>query len=185
MHQEGKWYILYVIAKTEQTVVHKIKSALEMKIGEKYTHFLKEITIPKTKTSSFKNNQKQETESTAFPGYIAIRLILDNTVISLINNIPEVRGFLLDSERKPKSISDDEYNKMMSNVSNVKTSGAKETISIGNIVTILEGEFKDFDGTVISTNFDTGYAIVRVTIFGKETDITMQFSGLKRLEKSA
>jgi transcriptional antiterminator NusG len=145
-----------------------------------------EVVIPMEDVIEFKNGKKQVVSKKVFPGYLMVRLYLDDDSWYVVRNTPGVTGFVgLGARPTPLS------RKEVENILQVKpedgeVSGAKKTrprleYEIGESVRVREGPFADFSGTVAEINEDQLKLKVLVNIFGRETPVELEFAQVAKL----
>lgn len=168
-----RWYVVHTYSGYE----NKVKVDLEHRIetmGMQDRIF--SIEIPTERVTEIKEGGKRETkDSKIFPGYVLVRMEMDDDAWTCVRNTPGVTGFL-GGNGKPAPLSRDEYNKMMRKSD--KGSAAKHTsvdIEVGTTVKVISGPLSDFDGKVSEVNAEAGKVKVTLVIFGRETPVELTF----------
>ncbi len=167
-----KWYVLHTYSGYE----NKVKTNLEMRIetmGLEDNVFA--IEIPMEKVTEIKDGGRRvESEKKVLPGYVLIRMELDDRSWSIVRNTPGVTGFV-GSEGNPEPLTREEFNKIMkrSSVKAVKKTTA--AIEVGQSVKVVNGPLADFDGVVSEVSPEAGKVKVMVSIFGRETPVELSF----------
>ena len=172
-----RWYVLHTYSgyenKVKQDLEHRIESmGLEDKVFE--------IQIPTEKVTDIKEGGRRvTTDKKIFPGYVLVRMILDNQSWSVVRNTPGVTGFV-GAAGKPSPLTREEYQHIMKTdtESRPKTSSDLE---VGMSVKVTSGPLADFDGTISEVMADTGRAKVLVSIFGRETSVDLSFDQVSKL----
>ena len=145
-----RWYVVHTYSGYE----NRVKSDLEHRIetmGMQDRIF--DIEIPMERVTEIKEGGKRETkDSKIFPGYVLVRMEMDDDAWTCVRNTPGVTGFL-GGNGKPAPLSRDEYNKMMRR----------------------SGPLADFDGQVSEVNAEAGKVKVTLMIFGRETPVELNF----------
>jgi transcriptional antiterminator NusG len=179
----GKWYVIHSYAGYE----NKVKTNLQSRIASmNMEERIFEVVIPMEDVIEFKNGKKQVVSKKVFPGYLMVRLYLDDDSWYVVRNTPGVTGFVgLGARPTPLS------RKEVENILQVKpedgeVSGAKKTrprleYEIGESVRVREGPFADFSGTVAEINEDQLKLKVLVNIFGRETPVELEFAQVAKL----
>jgi len=169
-----KWYVIHSYSGHE----NKVKAAIEHRVA---TLGLEDqifrVEIP-TETVINREDGK-EMEKKLYPGYLLVRMILNDETWYVVRNTPGVTGFI-GSQNKPVSLSRDEYNSM-TRKSRTREPQAVTNIVIGQTVRIKDGAFTDFDATITEINVDKGTLRVMVTLFGRETPIELEFSSVESI----
>jgi transcription termination/antitermination protein NusG len=145
-----------------------------------------ECVIPMEDVIEFKNGKKQVLSKKVFPGYLLVRLILDDDSWYVVRNTPGVTGFVgLGANPTPLS------RREVENILQVKAEGddagsGKKTrprleYEVGESVRVKEGPFADFSGTIAEINEDQLKLKVLVNIFGRETPVELEFAQVAKL----
>ena len=167
-----KWYVIHSYAGHEK----KVKAAIEHRVATLgLEDQIFKVEIP-TETVINREDGK-EMEKKLYPGYLLVRMILNDETWYVVRNTPGVTGFI-GSQNKPVSLSRDEYNGMMRKTK-TKTPQAVTNFALNQIVRIKDGAFTDFDATITDINVDKGTLRVMVTLFGRETPIELEFSAVE------
>ena len=175
-----KWYVLHTYSgyenKVRQNLLQRIETmGLEDKVFK--------IEIPtETVTEIKEGGRRIEAEKKVLPGYVLVRMELDNDSWAAVRNTPGVTGFV-GSQGKPEALTRDEYNKIMG-VGKVRPGVPKKTstsIEIGQTVKVVSGPFIDFDGTVAEVMPEAGKVRVMVSIFGRETPVELSFDQVAKV----
>lgn len=168
-----RWYVVHTYSGYE----NRVKSDLEHRIetmGMQDRIF--DIEIPTERVTEIKEGGKRETkDSKIFPGYVLVRMEMDDDAWTCVRNTPGVTGFL-GGNGKPAPLSRDEYNKMMRRTS--KGESPKRTavdLEVGSTVRVVSGPLADFDGQVSEVNAEAGKVKVTLMIFGRETPVELTF----------
>ena len=168
-----RWYVVHTYSGYE----NRVKSDLEHRIetmGMQDRIF--DIEIPTERVTEIKEGGKRETkDSKIFPGYVLVRMEMDDDAWTCVRNTPGVTGFL-GGNGKPAPLSRDEYNKMMRRTS--KGESTKRTavdLEVGSTVRVVSGPLADFDGQVSEVNAEAGKVKVTLMIFGRETPVELTF----------
>lgn len=175
-----KWYVLHTYSgyenKVRQNLLQRIETmGLEDKVFK--------IEIPtETVTEIKEGGRRVESEKKVLPGYVLVRMELDNTSWAAVRNTPGVTGFV-GSQGKPEALTREEYNKIMG-VGKVRPGVPKKTstsIEVGQTVKVVSGPFIDFDGTVAEVMPEAGKVRVLVSIFGRETPVELSFDQVAKV----
>jgi transcriptional antiterminator NusG len=179
----GAWYVVHSYAGYE----NKVKSNLQSRIASmNMEERIFECVIPMEDTVEIKNGKKQVVSKKVFPGYLLVRMALDDDSWYVVRNTPGVTGFVGLGAR-PTSLSRRE----VENILQVKpedgeTGGGKKQrprleYEVGESVRVKEGPFADFSGTIAEINEDQLKLKVLVNIFGRETPVELEFAQVAKL----
>src|SRR5690625_369750 len=173
-----RWYIVHVYSGMEKSVhkalVERINRAeLEDAFGR--------ILIPSEEVVEIKDGKKSISERRIFPGYILLEMELTDETWHLVKNTNRVTGFLGGSGSRPTPISEQEVNKILSQMEEgVEKPRPKVLFEIGEMVRVKEGPFADFNGNVEDVNYEKSKVQVSVTIFGRATPVELDFSQVEK-----
>lgn len=167
-----KWYVLHTYSgyenKVKQNLEHRVESMnLENNIFK--------IEIPTEEVTEIKEGGRRVTsDKKIFPGYVLVRMELDDRSWSAVRNTPGVTGFV-GSQGKPAALSREEYEKI---TKRSRTDVPKKTSTdyeVGQTIKIVSGPLDGFEGTISEVNAEGGKVKVMVTIFGRETPVELTF----------
>jgi transcription termination/antitermination protein NusG len=177
----GSWYVVHTYAGYE----NKVKSNLESRISSmNMEDRIFEVVIPLEDVVELKSGKRQVVSRKVFPGYLMVRMALDDDSWYVVRNTPGVTGFVgLGARPTPLS------RREVENILAVKVEGAgapKKTrprleYEVGESVRVREGPFADFSGTIAEINEDQLRLKVLVNIFGRETPVEFEFAQVAKL----
>ena len=175
----AKWYILQAYAGYEGRVEQTINEKLKI---EGLEHLVDEIFIPAEDIVRTKDGQKRKVNQKYFPGYVLVRMELTPELWHLLMEINRVSGFIGGTQKKPLPLDDTELEKIRSQISEGSQQKATEDeFLIGQKVTITEGSFGNFSGTIDEINQDRRKLKVLVSIFGRPTPVEVEFDKVKHV----
>ena len=178
----GKWFVIHSYAGYE----NKVKSNLESRIASmNMEESIFEVVIPMEDVVEFKNGKKQVVSKKVFPGYLLVRLELDDSSWSVVRNTPGVTGFVGSRPVPPLSRKEVEGILQVKPEDGDGTSTRKSRprleYEVGESVRVREGPFADFSGTIAEINEDQLKLKVLVNIFGRETPVELDFAQVAKL----
>lgn len=173
-----KWYVVHVYSGHEQ----KVKIALEEKInGSKHPEKFGEILIPTENIVELVNGKKRESSRKFYPGYILVRMHLDNETWHIVSSTAKVTGFL-GGKNKPAPISDAEAKSIVDKMQQGKNKPQpKYFFEPGDEVKVIDGPFSSFNGTVEDVSPDKEKIKVLVSIFGRATPVELNFIQVSKI----
>ena len=175
-----KWYVLHTYSGYENKVKKNLQQRIES-MGMEDKIF--KIEIPTEIVTEIKEGGRRvESEKKVLPGYVLVRMELDNESWAAVRNTPGVTGFV-GSQGNPEPLTRDEYNKIMG-VGKPRPGIPKKTatsIEVGQTVKVVSGPFIDFDGTVAEVMPEAGKVRVMVSIFGRETPVELSFDQVAKV----
>ncbi len=170
--QKKRWYVVKAIAGKEK----KAKEYIDNEINrQNLNDFVGNVLIPVEKVYSVRNGKKVSKERTLFPGYIFVEAKLEGEVIHIIRNIPNVLDFISEKGGKPIPMLDSEVKRILKTIDQSigSTEASEEVFIIGETVKIIDGPFKNFDGTIEEINSEKQKLKVIVKIFGRKTPVEL------------
>ena len=173
MSELAKWYVVHTYSGYENSVAANILKAAE---NRKMQDLIQEVNIPMETVKEITDSGEKAVERKVFPGYVLVRMELDDRSWAAVRNTPGVTGFL-GGNGKPAPLSRDEYNKMTRRPG--KGDSPKRTsvdIQVGTSVRVTDGPLTDFDGKVSEVNTEAGKLKVTLMIFGRETPVELDFN---------
>ncbi len=174
--KQARWYVIHTHTGYEQ----KVKEALEQRIkslGVEDKIF--EVVIPIRDVVVVKRGKKTKQKEKVFPGYVLVKMILDDDSWLVVRTTEGVTGFV-GAGLKPTPISEKEVQAIMKFVEQEEPK-FKMKFSVGEAVKIVEGPFADFLGTVEAVDEARGKVRVLVSIFDRETPMELDFLQVKKL----
>lgn len=161
-----KWYVVQVFTTHEK----KIRKALEEQRGNDAGKCIEEVLIPIENVSEVKNGVQRIVEKKLWPGYILIKMELNDESWSLVKNTSGVIDFLGGS--KPEAMTDYEVREILDDLRNKKeTVTQRHKFEVGDRVKITDGVFVNFIGTITDVFHDKGRVNVMLSIFGRDTQV--------------
>lgn len=172
----ARWYVLHTYSGHENKVAAAIKQRVDaMHISGRVF----DVMVPTRDTVTVKRGKKEEVKEKIFPGYILVRMILDDDSWLVVRTTPGVTAFVGVGNR-PTPLSEKEVNAIMK-FSELAAPKFKATFSAGEAVKIIDGPFADFLGTVETIDDAKGKVKVLVSIFGRETPVELDFLQVSKL----
>ncbi len=170
------WFVLHTYSGHENKVAAAIKQRTEaMNIANRVF----DIIVPTRDTVTVKRGKKEEIKEKIFPGYILVRMILDDDSWLVVRTTPGVTAFVGTGNR-PTPLSEKEVDAIMK-FSQLAAPKFKASFSQGEAVKIIDGPFADFLGSVESIDDARGKVKVLVSIFGRETPVELDFLQVSKL----
>ncbi len=173
-----RWYVVHTYSGFEKYVARSLKehiknAHMEDKFGE--------ILVPMEEVVEMKSGQKRTSERKFFPGYVLVKMEMDDETWHLVKSVPKVSGFVGGSGSKPAPISDKEAQAILQQVQEgVEKPKPKFSFTPGEQVRVTDGPFADFNGTVEDVNYEKNKLKVSVSIFGRMTPVELDFSQVEK-----
>jgi transcriptional antiterminator NusG len=184
----GDWYVVHSYAGYE----NKVKTNLETRIQTlDMEDFIFQVEVPTEEVTEIKNGQRKQVQRKVLPGYILVRMELNDASWSAVRNTPGVTGFV-GATSKPSPLTIDEVLKfLLPQVEQKPAEGkkaataAKPTIEVdfevGESVTVMDGPFATLPATISEVNADGQKLKVLVSIFGRETPVELSFTQVSKI----
>ena len=164
------WYVLHTTSGHEARVSEALRQRIET-MG--ITDRVFEILIPTQDRVIIRSGKKQTVKEKIFPGYLLVKMNLDDESWVTVRTTPGITGFV-GAGNKPTPLSDEE----VGNIERFISSPAprfKARFSVGEAVKITDGPFADFLGSISEIDEEKGRVKVLVSIFGRETPVELDF----------
>lgn len=162
-----KWYVIQVLSSQEK----KAKKALEEgREKQNMLDFVGDILLPTENVQEVKKGQQIVVEKRLWPGYLLIKMHLDDESWQYVKNTAGVIDFL--GGDKPNPLTDREVEEILKDLADKKEKVThKHKFEVGDTVKITDGVFVNFTGTVTEVFHDKGRLSVMVSIFGRDTRV--------------
>ena len=176
--REGDWFVLHTYSGYE----NKVKSNLEARIGSmNMEDKIFEVVIPMEDVIEFKNNKKQIVKKKVFPGYLLVRMHLDDDSWHVVRNTPGVTGFVA-SGNKPQPLTRREVETILQvKPEDKRTVRPRLEWEIGDTIRVIDGPFANSTGQISEINVEQSKLKVLVNIFGRDTPVEMGFDQVDKL----
>ena len=182
-----RWYAVQVASGCEQ----KVKANLEQRIQTlDVTDRILQVQIPQAaKVTIRKDGSRQHGQEKVFPGYVLIRMIMDDDAWQAVKNTPNIINFVGAEQKrsygrgrghvKPLPLSPGEVERIF------KQAGEQEPVvevdmAVGDKISVLSGPFKDFDGEVIEVSPERSKLKALLSIFGRDTPVELEFNQVEK-----
>lgn len=174
--KKGHWYVVHTYSGHE----NKATAALKQRVAAmNLTAKIFEIVVPTRNIVVVRHGKKEETKEKIFPGYILVRMILDDESWLAVRTTQGVTAFV-GMGNKPTPISVKEVEAIMKFME-LEAPKFKTKFSKGEAVKIVDGPFADFLGTIDTLDEEKGRVKVLVSIFGRETPVELDFLQIRKL----
>ena len=175
----AKWYILQAYSGYEGRVEQTIQEKLKI---EGLEHLVDEIFIPSEEVIRTKDGKKRKVNQKYFPGYVLVHMELTSALWHLLMDVNRVSGFIGGTQKKPLPLDERELEAIRSQVNErFQQKATEEEFSLGQKVTITEGSFGNFSGTIDEINLERRKLKVLVSIFGRPTPVEVEFEKVKHV----
>lgn len=173
MSEQLKWYVVRTVSGGEKKAKLYLEKEIE-RLG--LTSVVKQILIPTEKMYQVQNGKKVLKEKNYLPGYILMEADLSPHLVHIITGVPGVSGFL-GANGIPEPLRKSEVNRILGKVDEITELGISVNIpfEVGDIVTVTDGPFSTFSGTIEEINEEKKKLKVMVKIFGRKTPLELGY----------
>ena len=174
----SRWYVIHVYSGFEKKVATAIREQADQKgLAERF----EEILVPTEEVVEVKRGAKVSSERKIFPGYVLIKMDLDDETWHLVKNTAKVTGFL-GGRGKPLPISDAEAARIIHQMQEgIERPKPSITFEIGEQVRVSDGPFTSFNGVVEEVDEEKSRVKVAVSIFGRATLVELEYSQVEKV----
>jgi transcription termination/antitermination protein NusG len=182
----GDYYVVHTYAGYEAKVRENLQSRIQsMNMDDR----IYEIIIPTEEATEIKGGKKHQVQKKVFPGYVLVRMDLDDESWYVVRNTPAVTGFVGPPGARPVPLSRSEVEKILvqpeeeveTGQGGVKVKKTTVDFEVDENVRVTSGPFADFTGTISEINADQERLKVLVSIFGRETPVELTFDQVAKL----
>jgi transcription termination/antitermination protein NusG len=180
----GDWFVVHSYAGYE----NKVKANLETRISSlDMEDYIFQVEVPTREEVEVKNGKRMQVQNKVFPGYILVRMELSPESYSCVRNTPGVTGFVGSTDRadRPAPLSLDEVLKWLAPAVQVDKKVKPEVkvldFEVGDSVTVTDGPFASLPATISEINADQQTLKVLVSIFGRETPVSLNFNQVSKI----
>ncbi|MBM3281480.1 MAG: transcription termination/antitermination factor NusG [Candidatus Harrisonbacteria bacterium] len=166
---ERHWYAVHTYSGYEDAV----KRYLDQRVGSlSMEDRIFSVVVPKEKKIKVKNGKRRVIEEKIYPGYVLVDMIMNEDTWYVVRNTPRVTRFVGPETTRPVPLSKHEVDALLARMGR---EDQEFTIDLNenDLVKIIDGPFKDYDGKVMGVDKERGRVKVAVQIFGRETDLEL------------
>ena len=171
-----QWYAIHTYSGYEEKVAESIRQRADsLDMGDK----IFEVLVPKEKMIEIKNGKRRVVEKRIFQGYVLVQMKMSEDAWYIVRNTPSVTGFV-GSGADPTPVGTEEIEKIQKRMG-LEQPKHKIDYKEGDVVSIIDGPFKGFDGSINEIDPAKGKLKVLVNIFGRETPVELDSLQVKRV----
>jgi transcriptional antiterminator NusG len=173
---QKNWYVIHSVSGLEDNVAQNLKKRIDSLSMEDYIF---NVIVPKEKKIKVKNGKRVTVEERIYPGYVFVEMIVTDNSWYVVRNTPNVTGFI-GAGTTPIPVSPEEMNFITKKTTK---EDPKHTINVDvdDLVRIVDGPFKDFEGKVSEIDESRGKLKVLVNMFGRNTPVELDSLQIKKV----
>ncbi|WGD37748.1 transcription termination/antitermination protein NusG [Lysinibacter sp. HNR] len=193
--RRGKWYVIHSYAGYERKVKSNLENRRETMGAIDYIH---EIQVPMEDVVEIKNGQRKMVTRVRIPGYVLVRMELNENSWSVVRHTPGVTGFVGNAHNPVPLRFNEVFDMLKSTVELADAAGegaasqgkasasqaaaqAEIDFEVGETITIKEGSFAGLPGSISEINTASGKLTVLVSLFERETPVELSFDQVTKL----
>lgn len=162
---DAKWFVIHTYSGYENKVASTIEKAVENRGMQDY---ILEVQVPTETVVEIKDGKKREVERKLFPGYVIVKMVMNDESWYVVRNIRGVTGFVGSDSKQPVPLSDEEVKNL-----GVESREVVINFGVGDSVRITHGSLEGFIGIVDSIDKDNNVVQVIVSMMGKDVPVEL------------
>lgn len=174
MAEDAKWYVAHTYSGYENKVKANIEKSVE---NRGMQDLILDVKVPVEDVIEENGDKKKVVQRKIFPGYVVIKMIMTDESWYIVRNTRGVTGFVGPGS-KPVPLSDEEVERMGVDIVRMK----EIDFAVGDTVSIKSGPMEGFSGSVTSINNETRKINVAVSMFGRETQVEIDYTQVKHID---
>ncbi len=172
-----RWYVLHTYSGYEENVKRNLEQRIEsFDMRDK----IFQVLVPKEKKIKIKNGKRTETEEKIFPGYVLVEMVVTDDSWYVVRNTPNVTGFV-GSGTTPTPVDQKEVDSLLKRMSGETKPEQHLDFDVNDLVRIVDGPFKNFEGKVSFVDHERGRVKALVSMFGRETPVELDALQVKKI----
>ncbi len=189
----GDWFVVHTYAGYEQRVKDNLANRVESLDAHDRVY---EVVIPTEEVTEFKKGKKQTSQKKFLPGYVLVRMEMDDETWNIVRHTPAVTGFVgatgskpvplslsevADTLKIPDRVEEESDDAATQEQDDARAAVAEIDLEVGETIRVTSGPFADFTATIAEINLDQARLRVLVSVFGRETPLTLKFENVAKL----
>lgn len=174
----ARWYVVNVYSGSEKKVAESIR---EQAILKKMEDRILEVLVPTEQVVEIRKGTKVNAEHKFFPGYILVKMEMNEDTWHVVKDTPRVSGFL-GSHNKPQAITEKEVQRIMAQIEEgIERPTTQIYFEVGEQIRVTDGPFASFVGVVEEVDTEKSRLKVSVSIFGRYTPVELEFTQVEKI----
>ena len=169
---KAKWYVAHTYSGYENKVMDDILKTVENRGME---DVIQDVKVPMEEVIEIKENKKKVTERKIFPSYVMVKMIMNDQSWYVVRNCRGVTGFVGPGS-KPVALTDEEIEKM-----GLEHKTVKLDFEVGDSIRVKYGALEGFLGVINEINLEKKKVKVKVSMFGRDTDVELEFNQIESI----
>lgn len=171
-----QWYVVHCYSGYENKVKHNLEQRVES-MGMQ--NEILQVVVPTEEEMEVRDGKRRTVEKRVFPGYILLKMKLNERVLNVVRATPGVTRFV-GMGNKPTALTEQEVNQIMRRME-AEAPKLRVSFRTGQKVRITDGPFADFMGLVDKIDTERAKVTVLVSFFGRETPVELDFLQVERM----
>ncbi len=172
--KQPKWYAVHTHPGCEDAVFRYLKQRIKaLEMEDK----IFEVLVPKQKKAKIKRGKREIIEEKVYPGYVLVKMILDDNTWYIVRNTPRVTGFVGTNITHPTPLSEEEVEKWLKK----EEPEFKIDYQPGETIQVTDGPFKGKEGKISEIDEKKGKLKVEIPLFGRETNVELDVLQVKKI----
>ncbi len=174
-----RWYIVQAHSGFEKKVAQSI---LEDAAKQGVSELFEDIVVPTESVVEIRRGKKVASERKFFPGYVLVKMVMNDVSWQLVKNTPKIAGFLGGGGNRPQPVMQSEVDRIFAQVQEgIEKPKSQILFEIGEQVKITEGPFESFVGIIEEVDQEKERIKLSVSIFGRPTPLELQYSQAEKI----
>lgn len=171
------WYVIHTYSGYEEAVRQALLQRAESMNMQDYIF---DVVVPTENQIVMKKGEPKVEKKRIFPGYVLVNMNVTDESWYVVRNTPNVTGFV-GSGTTPVPVSDEEWKVIQQHMGESESEPKfKIDFSVGDVVTILDGPFMNYEGRIETVDDEKGKVKVMISLFGRETPVELDFTQVKK-----
>ena len=171
------WFAVHTYSGYEEAVARYLKQRVDsLAMNDKIFN----VVVPKEKKIKVKNGRRTTIEEKIYPGYVLVEMILSEDSWYVVRNTPRVTGFVGSDNTTPTPLSQAEIDSLLAQADR-EESRFNVDLVIGDLVRVIDGPFKEYDGKISEIDEEKGRIKVLIPIFGRDTAVELDSLQVKKV----